>query len=78
MILDKKIDAIINVPKQVTQLINSDLLHPNNYIMKWNRAIPYVDNTLKNINICSDLYNEFYQRSTMIKISPLDISLENI
>ena len=55
VILDNNSDAMTNVTKHVTQRIHAEDLHPNNYIMMCNRAIPYASNTVNKIHISSDL-----------------------
>ena len=59
LIIDKKTDSVQNVPQCVKQHIHKEDVHTNNDAMRYNIAIPYVDNTLKKIHVSYDFYNKF-------------------
>ena len=55
----EKSDAFRDGPKQFNQRVNAEDLHPNDYMMVYNRSIPSSDNNLKNIYLGYDLCNWF-------------------
>ena len=55
----EKSDALRDGPKRFNQRVNAEDLHPNDYMMVYNRSIPSSDNNLKNIYLGYDLCNWF-------------------
>ena len=59
VIIENNSSALSDVPLHAKQRINAEILHKNEFVMVCYREIPYATNTLKIINICSDLYRYF-------------------
>ena len=78
VIFDKKSYDIKNFPQHVKQQIHTKDLHPNDYVMTWNRAIPSVDNNLKIFTLVLICMMDLNQIFTMINVLPLNISSGNI
>ena len=60
MILDHESDSLNNVPDKAKQRINAIVNHSSDFEIMCNRSITSVANTLKNIHLNYDLFDEVF------------------